>query len=68
MGSSAEIDDPIVKYLPELAGRPGLDRIHIRHLLAMASGLRYRRVRRRRRAIQRRRARLLRPGPARAGA
>ena len=35
------IDDPIVKYLPELAGRPGLDRIRIRHLLAMASGLRY---------------------------
>jgi hypothetical protein len=40
-GLMGGVDDPIVKYLPELAGRPGLDRIRIRHLLAMASGLRY---------------------------
>ncbi len=34
------VDDPIVKYLPELKGR-GLDSITIRNLLMMASGLRY---------------------------
>jgi len=35
------VDDPITRYLPELAGRPGLDQIRIRHLLTMTSGLRY---------------------------
>ncbi len=40
-GRIGGIDDPITRYIPELAGRPGLDRIHIRHLLTMTSGLRY---------------------------
>jgi CubicO group peptidase (beta-lactamase class C family) len=40
-GSIAGLDDPITRYLPELAGRPGLDQVHIRHLLTMTSGLRY---------------------------
>ena len=35
------LDDPIIRYLPELAGRPGLSEIRVRHLLAMASGLHY---------------------------
>ena len=35
------LDDPITRYLPELAGRRGLDQIRIRHLLTMTSGLRY---------------------------
>jgi CubicO group peptidase (beta-lactamase class C family) len=35
------IDDPITRYLPELASHPGLDRVTIRHLLAMSSGLDY---------------------------
>jgi CubicO group peptidase (beta-lactamase class C family) len=35
------LDDPITRYLPELAGRPGLDQITIRHLLTMTSGLHY---------------------------
>ena len=35
------LDDPIARYLPELAGHPGLDQIRIRHLLTMTSGLRY---------------------------
>ncbi len=35
------VDDPITSYLPELASQPGLDRVRIRHLLAMSSGLRY---------------------------
>jgi CubicO group peptidase (beta-lactamase class C family) len=35
-------DDPITKYLPELAARdPRFARITIRHLLRMASGIRY---------------------------
>jgi CubicO group peptidase (beta-lactamase class C family) len=34
------VDDPIVRYLPELRGR-GLDRVRIGHLLNMASGLAY---------------------------
>jgi len=33
-------DDPIVSYLPELRGK-GLDRITIRHLLTMSTGIRY---------------------------
>ena len=40
-GQIASVDDPITRYLPELAGRPGLDQVHIRHLLTMTSGLRY---------------------------
>ena len=36
-----ELDDPIIRYLPELADRPGLNEIRVRHLLAMASGLHY---------------------------
>jgi len=40
-GAIGDLDDPVVKYLPELAARPGLHQISIRHLLSMASGLRY---------------------------
>jgi CubicO group peptidase (beta-lactamase class C family) len=40
-GRIGSLDDPITRYLPELSGRPGLDRIRIRHLLTMTSGLRY---------------------------
>jgi hypothetical protein len=40
-GYIASIEDPITRYLPELAGRPGLDEIRIRDLLTMSSGLRY---------------------------
>ena len=39
-GLITSVDDPITAYLPELAGR-GLERVTIRHLLTMASGLRY---------------------------
>ncbi len=39
-GSIGSVDDPIVRYLPELAGY-GVDGVTIRHLLAMDSGLRY---------------------------
>jgi CubicO group peptidase (beta-lactamase class C family) len=35
------LDDPITRHLPELAGRPGLSDIRVRHLLAMSSGLHY---------------------------
>jgi CubicO group peptidase (beta-lactamase class C family) len=36
------VDDPITEYLPELAERdPGFERITVRHLLRMASGLDY---------------------------
>jgi CubicO group peptidase (beta-lactamase class C family) len=34
------VDDPVIYYLPELRGR-GLDGVTIRHLLLMASGIRY---------------------------
>jgi CubicO group peptidase (beta-lactamase class C family) len=37
MGSA---DDPITKYIPELKG-PGMDKVTIRHLLTMSSGLEY---------------------------
>jgi CubicO group peptidase (beta-lactamase class C family) len=39
-GLIGSVDDPIVRYLPELSGR-GLDGLRIRHLLNMSSGLRY---------------------------
>jgi CubicO group peptidase (beta-lactamase class C family) len=40
------VDDPITAYLPELAARDGrFARITLRHLLTMASGLRYRELR-----------------------
>ena len=36
------IDDPVTKYLPELAARdPGFRQITLRHLLTMSSGIRY---------------------------
>jgi CubicO group peptidase (beta-lactamase class C family) len=35
------LDEPITRYLPELAGHPGLHEVRVRHLLAMASGLHY---------------------------
>ena len=41
-GYIASVDDPITRYLPELENRPGLNRIRIRDLLTMTSGLRYR--------------------------
>lgn len=34
------VDDPITKYIPELKG-PRMDKITIRHLLTMSSGLKY---------------------------
>ncbi len=34
------VNDPVIKYLPELKGR-GLDDLTIRHLLTMSSGIRY---------------------------
>jgi CubicO group peptidase (beta-lactamase class C family) len=39
-GFIANVDDPIVKYLPELRGR-GLDRITIRDLLLMSTGIKF---------------------------
>jgi CubicO group peptidase (beta-lactamase class C family) len=39
-GRIESVDDPIVYYLPELRGK-GLDGVTIRHLLLMASGIRY---------------------------
>ena len=39
-GSIASVDDPVVKYIPEIAGR-GLDSMTIRDLLLMNSGIRY---------------------------
>jgi CubicO group peptidase (beta-lactamase class C family) len=39
-GLIEEVDDPVVEYLPELAGR-GLDGVTIRHLLNMSTGIRY---------------------------
>jgi CubicO group peptidase (beta-lactamase class C family) len=39
-GAIGSVDDPIVRYLPELSGRE-LERVTIRHLLGMDSGLRY---------------------------
>jgi CubicO group peptidase (beta-lactamase class C family) len=41
-GYIKSVEDPITDYLPELAERdPRFQDIHIRHLLTMASGLRY---------------------------
>lgn len=41
-GYIKSVDDPITDYIPELAERdPRFKDIHIRHLLMMASGLRY---------------------------
>ena len=39
-GYIGSVEDPITKYVPELEG-PGMDKITIRHLLTMSSGLRY---------------------------
>lgn len=35
------VDDPITRYLPEMASHPGLDQVTIRDLLTMTSGLRW---------------------------
>lgn len=41
-GAITSLDDPITRYLPELAARdPRFDAITIRHLLSMSSGIRY---------------------------
>jgi CubicO group peptidase (beta-lactamase class C family) len=41
-GRIGSVDDPITKYLPELAERDRrFDQVSLRHLLAMRSGLRY---------------------------
>jgi hypothetical protein len=41
-GRIGSVDDPITRYVPELAGRdPRFGRITLRHLLTMTSGLRY---------------------------
>jgi CubicO group peptidase (beta-lactamase class C family) len=39
-GSIGSVDDPVVKYIPEIAGR-GFDGLTIRDLLLMNSGIRY---------------------------
>jgi CubicO group peptidase (beta-lactamase class C family) len=39
-GYIGSVDDPITKYIPELK-QPGVDKITIRHLLTMSSGLKY---------------------------
>ncbi len=45
-GFIGDVDDPVTAYLPELGERdPGFDRITIRHVLRMASGLEYDRMR-----------------------
>ncbi len=39
-GSIGSVDDPVVQYLPELSGK-GLDNLTIKHLLTMATGIRF---------------------------
>ena len=39
-GKIGSVDDAVIKYIPEIAGR-GLDRLSIRDLLLMNSGIRY---------------------------
>jgi CubicO group peptidase (beta-lactamase class C family) len=39
-GYIQDVDDPVIEYLPELAGR-GLEGVTIRHLLNMSTGIRY---------------------------
>lgn len=39
-GYISSVNDPVIKYIPEIAGR-GLDRLTIRDLLLMNSGIRY---------------------------
>jgi CubicO group peptidase (beta-lactamase class C family) len=39
-GKIGSVDDPMIKYIPELAGR-GLDQLTIKDLLLMNSGIRY---------------------------
>ena len=39
-GKIGSMDDPVIKYVPEIAGR-GLDELTIRDLLLMNSGIRY---------------------------
>lgn len=40
-GYIGSVDDPVIQYIPEIAGR-GLDSLTIRNLLRMDSGIRYR--------------------------
>ena len=39
-GSIGSVDDPVIQYIPEIAGR-GLDQLTIRDLLLMNSGIKY---------------------------
>jgi CubicO group peptidase (beta-lactamase class C family) len=39
-GYISSVDDPVTKYIPELEGQ-GMDKVTIRHLLTMSSGLEY---------------------------
>jgi CubicO group peptidase (beta-lactamase class C family) len=39
-GSIGSVNDPVIQYIPEIAGR-GLDRLTVRDLLLMNSGIRY---------------------------
>jgi CubicO group peptidase (beta-lactamase class C family) len=39
-GHIGSVDDPVTEYIPELEGQ-GMDRVTIRHLLTMSSGLEY---------------------------
>jgi CubicO group peptidase (beta-lactamase class C family) len=40
-GKISTVDDPVIRYVPEIAGR-GLDRFTVRDLLLMSTGIRYR--------------------------
>jgi len=40
-GYISSVDDPVIKYIPEIAGR-GLDTLTIRNLIRMDTGIRYR--------------------------
>ena len=39
-GHIGSVDDPVTEYIPELEGQ-GMDKVTIRHLLTMSSGLKY---------------------------
>jgi CubicO group peptidase (beta-lactamase class C family) len=40
-GLIGSVDDPVTRYIPELASVPAFDGVTLRHLLTMSSGLRY---------------------------
>lgn len=40
-GLIGSVDDPITRYIPELKSVPAFDRVTLRHLMTMSSGLRF---------------------------